>query len=245
MTGVDPTAVFDLVDERIQDAAVATVAVDNKEVSSGKESASSAQMPSHLRAEMDRRGPRVGCSGWFFRRAAPSGVLDARTDELGYVVTVSTPDRMAMFGPICAATTVFLVLTACSTQKTTLPGSASATTSAATTTPAATTSAFCSDLDAFAVGAVSYIAKAGAPIGGEPLDSAELRRLAGIIAVYGEEMSPTAPADISSDFTVVLTGIATSVGNLKEGAKVIDVVDPVYNKNFQTSWDAVKAYECQ
>ncbi|KUN98550.1 hypothetical protein [Streptomyces caeruleatus] len=106
------------------------------------------------------------------------------------------------------------------------------------------TSAFCLDLDAFQVGVVTFRSDVGAAIEGQPLDFEDLRTRAVLIARMGEEMKADAPQDIADEFRVVLKAIDTSARGLKKGAKVRDVVDPLYGERNLPAFDAVNDYDC-
>lgn len=125
------------------------------------------------------------------------------------------------------------------------PASVPASSSPSTTRPSTTpTSAFCLDLTTFQVGVVAFRADAGAAIQGEPLDFQELRRKAALIADMGEKMQASAPPDIAEEFSAVRKAIATSASRLKPGAKVRDVVDPLYGERNRPAFDAVDDYDC-
>jgi hypothetical protein len=125
------------------------------------------------------------------------------------------------------------------------PTSAPASPSTSTARPATTpSSAFCLDLSAFQVGVVVFRADVGKAIQGEPLDFEELRQRADTIARLGKEMRSSAPSDIAEEFRTVLKAIDTSASGLKEGAKVRDVVDPLYGEENLPAFDAVNDYDC-
>jgi hypothetical protein len=94
------------------------------------------------------------------------------------------------------------------------------------------------------MGVIAYSAEVGAAIDGKPLDFAELRRKAALIADTGEPMQASAPPDIAEEFHTVLKAIDTSVSNVKSGANANDVLDPVYGERNRSAFDAVQNYEC-
>ncbi|MFI7408924.1 hypothetical protein ACIBU0_09685 [Streptomyces sp. NPDC049627] len=111
--------------------------------------------------------------------------------------------------------------------------------------PTATaTSAFCLDLETFQVGVVAFRSDVGAAIEGQPLDFEDLRARAALIARTGKEMQASAPRDIAGHFRAVLKAIDASASGLKQGAKVRDVVDPLYGKHILPAFDAVDSYDC-
>lgn len=65
-----------------------------------------------------------------------------------------------------------------------------------------------------------------------------------LIAHTGREMQASAPPDIAEQFRAVLKAVDTSAGRLKPGAKVRDVVDPLYGEHVLLTFDAVDDYGC-
>lgn len=112
-----------------------------------------------------------------------------------------------------------------------------------TTTSEVEQSGFCLDLPTFAVALVHYKAAAGKAMDGEPLNFETLKRGAAYVAQLGDPMVPSAPPEIADDFRTVLAAVATSASNLKEGATVLDVVDPLYGKQNRAAFEAVDTFE--
>ncbi|MFI6011776.1 hypothetical protein ACIBAG_23665 [Streptomyces sp. NPDC051243] len=65
-----------------------------------------------------------------------------------------------------------------------------------------------------------------------------------MIADLGEEMRASAPAAIDEEFRAVLKAVDVSASRLKPGAKVRDVVDPLYGEHIRPAFDAVDNYDC-
>ena len=121
--------------------------------------------------------------------------------------------------------------------------SASATrTSAPTSTP---TSGFCLDLTTFQVGVVVFRGDVVDAVRGRALDFEDLKKRAAYIAFMGKQMRDSAPPDIAEQFRTVLDAIATSASRMKAGAKVGDIVDPLYDERNSAAFDAVDKYECR
>ncbi|WP_157420415.1 hypothetical protein [Actinomadura kijaniata] len=111
-------------------------------------------------------------------------------------------------------------------------------------TPSRASSAFCLDLSTFQVAMLSYQADVGKALQNQPLDFAEARRKAALIADYGKRMRGSAPPDIARHFTTVLDAVATSARAVKPGGSARAVVEPVYGKRNRAAFDAVQKYEC-
>lgn len=126
-----------------------------------------------------------------------------------------------------------------------VPESTPAPSSTPTARPTATaSSAFCLDLTTFQVGVVAFRSDVGAAIEGQPLDFEDLRTRAALITHTGREMKASAPRDIAEEFRVVLKAIDSSARSLKKGARVRDVVDPLYGEHNSPAFDAVNDYDC-
>lgn len=107
------------------------------------------------------------------------------------------------------------------------------------------TSAFCLDLSTFQVGLLSYRADAGKALRGEALDFKELRRKATLVQGMGKRMESSVPPDIEKHFRTVLKAVKESSGELKEGATVRDVLDPLYGEKNSPAFEAMNTYECE
>jgi hypothetical protein len=114
----------------------------------------------------------------------------------------------------------------------------------ASATPTAT-SVFCLDLETFQVGIVVFRGDVLRAVRGQPLDFEDLRKRAVYIAHIGKEMQESAPPDIAEQFRAVLKAIRTSASRLKSGAKVRDVVNPLYGDHINPTFDAVNTYRCR
>jgi hypothetical protein len=144
--------------------------------------------------------------------------------------------------PVAAA----LTLAGCSTAPTPDAASSPAAHSPSTATPTtAAASSFCLDLPTFNVAVLAFTADAGRAIEGEQLDVEELRRKAAIVAEYGRQMRDSAPPDVADEFDAVLDAVATSARRMEPGAKVRDIVDPLYGSQARPAFDAVQNYECR
>ncbi|MBA8951017.1 hypothetical protein ACFQU9_02030 [Actinomadura namibiensis] len=122
---------------------------------------------------------------------------------------------------------------------------APAPTAPAAPTPSRASSAFCADLPTFQLAMLSYQADVGKVLQNQPLDFAEPRRKAALIAGYGKRMRGSAPPDIARHFTTVLDAVAASARAVKPGGSGRAVVEPVYGKRNRAAFDAVQKYECR
>ncbi|MGK5558016.1 hypothetical protein ACSNOI_41060 [Actinomadura kijaniata] len=111
--------------------------------------------------------------------------------------------------------------------------------------PSRTSSAFCADLSTFQMAMLSYQSDVGKALQNQPLDFAEARRKAALIADYGRRMRGSAPPDIARHFTTVLDAVAASARAVEPGGSARAVVEPVYGKRNRAAFDAVQKYECR
>jgi hypothetical protein len=117
---------------------------------------------------------------------------------------------------------------------------------ASSASPAATqTSAFCLDLTTFQVGAVVYRADVLGAAQGRSPDIGDLKKRAAIIGHTGKEMRASAPPDIAARFRAVLDAISISALRLKPGAKVREIVTPLFNEHINPAFDSVDKYKCR
>lgn len=147
-----------------------------------------------------------------------------------------------------AAVVGTLLVAGCSTPDAASPalGTSVGTTSSPTnptTTASVAKTGFCLDLTTFQVALLRYKSEAGKAIDGEPLDFEALKQGAAHVVRIGEAMRPSAPPEIADQFHAVLTAVAASASNLKEGSTVRDVVDPLYGKQNQVAFDAVENFD--
>ncbi|MEO3872841.1 hypothetical protein ABGB18_28845 [Nonomuraea sp. B12E4] len=128
------------------------------------------------------------------------------------------------------------------------PPATARTSPSATAKPApsvtASSSAFCLDLDTFNVALVIYASTVGKAVEGEPVDFKEARRLAGIIADYGEAMEGSVPPDIADAFHNQVKAVRKSSSRLSTRSRVVELVDPMYNDKAVAARKALSAYEC-
>jgi hypothetical protein len=137
-----------------------------------------------------------------------------------------------------------LLVAGCSSPDHAPRASASRTPSASPNTTTAAASAFCLDLTVFQVGVVVFRGDTVEALRGKPLNFQDLKKRAALIARMGEEMRASAPPDIAPQFRAVLKAVKTSAGRLKPGARVRDIVDPLFNKRMTPAFDTVEKYKC-
>ncbi|MET7639716.1 hypothetical protein [Streptomyces sp. NPDC005438] len=112
--------------------------------------------------------------------------------------------------------------------------------------PSATkASAFCLGLSTYEVHVVFFRAEVAKALHGNPLDMKDLRRRATMISYLAKPMKASTPPEVADDFRVVNKAVDTTAGRLKAGARVKDIVDPVYNERVKAATDALNRYECE
>jgi len=138
-----------------------------------------------------------------------------------------------------------LMIAGCSSPHAALRKPAPKASSASPATPATTpASAFCLDLTVFQVGVVVYRGDVVEAARGRSVDLNDLRKRAALIAHTGKEMRASAPPDIAGRFRAVLDAISASARRLKPGAKVREIVTPLFNEHINPAFDAVGKYKC-
>ncbi|MEU6715520.1 hypothetical protein ABZ897_29000 [Nonomuraea sp. NPDC046802] len=122
------------------------------------------------------------------------------------------------------------------------PAAVTPTIAAPTPTPT-TASDFCLGLPSFEVGALVWRDDVVKGAGGESLDIKGLRERAALIELTAKGMQESVPPDIAKQFRAVRKAIKTSASRLKAGAKVRDVLAPLYGKRIISAFLAVSRYE--
>lgn len=122
------------------------------------------------------------------------------------------------------------------------PPPASNTTAAAPTTTAKV-SGFCLNLTGFQVGLVVFKADVSKAANGEKLDFEDLKKRAALIEITAKPMREDAPPEIAEQFRQVLDAVATTASRLKPGAKVRDLLDPLYGEATKAAFAAVQDYQ--
>ncbi|MEQ4722626.1 hypothetical protein [Nonomuraea sp. B19D2] len=112
-------------------------------------------------------------------------------------------------------------------------------------TTAAAASVFCRELTPFRVIVVVFRGGVVDAVRGRPLDIKDLRERAAYIASTGKAMQPSAPPDIAEELRVVRKAVRTAASRLKPGAKVRDILNPLYGEHVDPAFEALDNYKCR